>query len=147
MAKAFSIEDGNLGTASIVTARTQLFKDIDLSFTARPSGDIYKKVDAAAVKQSIKNLLLTNRLERPFQPTFGCNLRGLLFELADDVTAYLTRENIIKQITAYEPRARIITLRVTPQPDNNAINVYIEAQIKNANNTLVVIDTQVTEYR
>ena len=51
MARAFSVEDRDLNTASIITSRTKLYRDIDLSFTARPSGEIYKKVDASAVKQ------------------------------------------------------------------------------------------------
>lgn len=61
--KAFSIEDGNLSTKSITTTRQLTFTDIDLTFTAKPSGEIYKKTDAAAVKQAIKNLLLTNKME------------------------------------------------------------------------------------
>ena len=63
--KAFSIEDGNLSTKSITTTRQLTFTDIDLTFTAKPSGEIYKKTDAAAVKQAIKNLLLTNKMEKP----------------------------------------------------------------------------------
>jgi len=66
--KAFSIEDGNLATRSIVVARRKEYKDIDLSFTNRTTGEIYKKTNAAAVKQSVKNLLLTNRTEKPFEP-------------------------------------------------------------------------------
>ena len=57
--KAFSIEDGNL-SASVVTTRSKKYTDIDLTFANRPSGDVYKKVDAAAVKQAVKNLLLTS---------------------------------------------------------------------------------------
>ena len=86
--RAFSIEDGNLNSRSIVTTRNKLFSDIDLTFSKRPSGDIFKKVDAAAVKQAVKNLLLTNAFEKPFQPTFGGNLNALLFELVDDESSH-----------------------------------------------------------
>ena len=58
MAKAFSIEDGNLATTSLVGSSAVKYKDIDLSFTAKKSGDLYNKTDAAAVKQAVKNLLL-----------------------------------------------------------------------------------------
>ena len=57
--RAFAVEDGNLSTRSLITTRNKLFSDIDLTFTNRPSGDLYKKTDAAAVKQAVKNLLLT----------------------------------------------------------------------------------------
>ena len=49
MARAFSIEDRTLDT-SIISSRNVAYKDVDLSFTAKPAGDIYKKTDAAAVK-------------------------------------------------------------------------------------------------
>ena len=41
--KAFSIEDGNLATRSILVARKRDYKDIDLSFTNKTTGEIYKK--------------------------------------------------------------------------------------------------------
>ena len=57
-----SIDQVNSGSAY------QKFIDIDLNFTAKStSGDIFKKTDQAAVKQSIKNLLMTNKLEKPFE--------------------------------------------------------------------------------
>ena len=42
-AKAFSIEDGNLSTTSIASTKAVSYKDIDLFFSPKPSGDIYKK--------------------------------------------------------------------------------------------------------
>ena len=71
--KAFSVEDGNLNSQPIIATRKVAYSDIDLTFTAKPSGDIYKKVDAADVKQSVKNLLLTNYTEKPFNMLFGGN--------------------------------------------------------------------------
>ena len=47
--RAFSIEDGNLNTRSIITSRNRVYSDIDLTFTKRPDGDVYRKTDAAAV--------------------------------------------------------------------------------------------------
>ena len=71
--RAFSIEDGNIGTSNLISSRTETYKDIDLTFTNKASGDIFKKEHAASVKQAIKNLLLTNFSEKPFQPRFGGN--------------------------------------------------------------------------
>ena len=63
MARIRSIEDGNL-SSTIRTSRVSTFNDIDLTFEKKPSGDVYKKSDAAAVKQSVKNIISTNRLEK-----------------------------------------------------------------------------------
>ena len=73
MSRVFSQEDGNLSTRSIITSRTKSYADIDLTFTRKPGTvtDIYKKTDAAAVKQSVKNILMTNRVEKPFLPYYG----------------------------------------------------------------------------
>lgn len=82
--KSLSIEDRNLNSITrIVSKKTTAYKDIDLTMTPKSNGDIFKKVDAAAVKQAVKNLILTNWYEKPFKPYFGSNIAGLLFELAN----------------------------------------------------------------
>ena len=61
--KAFSIEDGNQ-SSSILTSRKTKYSDIYLLFARKISGDIFKKVDASAVKQSVKNIVRTGTLEK-----------------------------------------------------------------------------------
>ena len=73
MGKVFAQEDGNLEVIPITATRSKTYKDIDLTFTARTSGDIFKKNDAASVKQAVKNLLMTNRSEKPFDNYYGAN--------------------------------------------------------------------------
>ena len=68
MPRVFSQEDGGLDNASIITSRKKVYKDIDLTFAVRTMGDVFKKTDAASVKQAVKNLLLTNHFEKPFTP-------------------------------------------------------------------------------
>ena len=67
MSRVFSQEDGNLNTAAIITSRKKVYKDIDLTFAVRTMGDVFKKTDAASVKQAVKNLLLTNQIEKKFK--------------------------------------------------------------------------------
>jgi len=110
--------------------------DIDLTFNKRPSGDLYKKRDAAAVKQSIKNLLLTDFYEKPFQPFFGANLRAMLFELADEDTEDEVEENIINAINKYEPRAEILTISVNVLPDQNDMRVSVYFKIISTQETV-----------
>ena len=90
-----------------ITAR-RWYTDIDLNLTAHPnSKDLTLKQDVESVKRSLRNIMLTNKYERPFKPNFGANLRGLLFELADDITKYEMRNQIIEAIQDYEPRVKI----------------------------------------
>lgn len=132
MARVLSNEDGNLNSSSIIGTRRRLHKDIDLTFTARPSGDIYKKVDAAAVKQAVKNLVMTNHFEKPFLPRFGGNITGMLFELVNDPDIdEKIYNNIVESMEKYEPRAEILNIDVNPTVDENSIQVTITFQVIN----------------
>ena len=134
--RVLSTEDGNLQKSTLISSRAVDYLDIDLTFAKRPSGDIYKKKDAAAVKQSIKNLLLTDFYEKPFQPFFGANLRAMLFELADDDTEDEVEENIINAISKYEPRAEILTISVNVLPDQNDMRVSVYFKIISTQETV-----------
>ena len=134
--KAFAVEDGKLNNRSLTTARTRLYKDIDLDFLPRPTGDVYKKVDAAAVRQAVKNLLLTNFGEKPFNPSFGGNLSSLLFELADDQIEDSIDIAVRQAIRTHEPRAIVRKVRVNSQPDYNSVAVQVEFSVVNTSETI-----------
>ena len=134
--RVLSTEDGNLQKSTLISSRAVDYLDIDLTFAKRPSGDVYKKKDAAAVKQSIKNLLLTDFYEKPFQPFFGANLRAMLFELADDDTEDEVEENIRNAIKKYEPRAEILTITVNVLPDQNDMRVSVYFKIISTQETV-----------
>ena len=123
--RVLSTEDGKLGQSTLITTRTRQYEDIDLTFAKRPSGDVYKKKDAAAVKQAVKNLLLTNFYEKPFLPFFGGDLRALLFELADDTIESDVYDRVKQAIETYEPRVQIIQVEVNAQPNINDLSVTI----------------------
>jgi uncharacterized protein len=105
---------------------TRLYKDLDLSFTANPvTGDVSKKIDVNAVKQSLNILMQTNFYERPFEPEKGANLRGYLFEPMSSLTAGLIQNTIEKIIENYEPRVKIDTITVTANLDTNSYDVAL----------------------
>ena len=96
-----------IGNKTSITAR-RWYTDIDLNLTAHPnSKDLTLKQDVESVKRSLRNIMLTNKYERPFKPNFGANLRGLLFELADDMTKFEIRKQIIEALEMLEPRVTI----------------------------------------
>jgi phage baseplate assembly protein W len=132
--RAFSQEDGgDLETNNVSVSRKVQYKDIDLTLAVKPtSGDVYKKLDAAAVKQAVKNLIMTNELEKPFRPNYGANLRDLLFELADYGDDYIIEERIINSIERFEPRAEIVDIRVSEVDGyKNTIDTTITFKILN----------------
>jgi phage baseplate assembly protein W len=130
--RSFAIEDGNTASSSIITTRTRVYKDIDLTFTPRPAGDIFKKTDAAAVKQAVKNLLLTNRTERPFQPNFGADLNDILFNLDTELSDDILPDLIYQAIETFERRARVLDITTKVVPERNDVFVSITFQVVNS---------------
>ena len=83
------------------------FTDIDVNMTLHPqSGDVTLKQDINSIKRSVRNLISTNYYERPFKPSIGLDLRGMLFEL-DTTDSIVLEDNIKGLIAKYEPRAAV----------------------------------------
>jgi phage baseplate assembly protein W len=144
--RVLSNQDTNQNTSAIITSRSRVYRDIDLSFTAKPNGELYVKRDAAAVTQALKNLIQTNYFEKPFQPFFGGNIRAMLFELVDEDSEEELAEQIVKAINAYEPRAKLLHLDVDIEPDQNTLRVKIEYQVVNTEE-VVTFTTSVSRLR
>ena len=82
-------------TLTANTIKEVVYSDFFTDFSAHVNtGQLNKKTNEDAVKQSVRNLLLTDMYERPFQPTIGCNLRGLLFENFTPDTQLLAKKYI-----------------------------------------------------
>jgi len=126
MAKAFSIEDGNLQNKPITTTIVRINKDIDCSFTPNPTtGDIYKATDANAVRQSVKNLLMTEKGSMPFRPYYGAGLESILFSLSTDLDEDDIEERVRSTINNYEPRADLREVKVSIKPDYNSADITV----------------------
>lgn len=126
-----------MATVTIPTSRT--FKDLDLNFNIHPvKKDINRNLGPMAVINSVKNLILTNHYEKPFRPEIGSNVRRLLFENLDVVTATTIRNEIQRMIENYEPRVSIINLKVNADFDNNGFKVYMEFYIVNQTSPVTI---------
>ena len=102
----------------------EAYKDLDLNFMAHPiTGDVTTKSDSEAVKRAVKNIVLTNYYERPFKPSLGGNIRGLLFELNTDRQLNRARDRLADTITALEPRVE--NVRCKFDTSGNSLNVII----------------------
>ena len=125
--------------ATVTTDIVRDFKDLDLNFNIHPvRKDISKSIGPMAVVNSIKNLILTNHYERPFQPDIGSNVRRLLLENLDNITATTIKDEIERTIVNYEPRATVKTINVTADYDNNGFKVYLEFFIVNQTAPIII---------
>ena len=125
--------------ATVTTDIVRDFKDLDLNFNIHPiRKDISKSIGPMAVVNSIKNLILTNHYERPFQPDIGSNVRRLLFENLDNITATTIKDEIERTIVNYEPRALVKAINVTADYDKNGFKVYLEFFIVNQTTPIII---------
>ena len=136
------------GTHKGSNRAAQVYSDIDLFFGPKVgSKDISKLIDFTAVKRSVRNLVLTNFYEKPFHPEIGSGVRDVLFEPMTPITAYILTMKIEEVIENFEPRARLVGVRATPNLDNNAFNVSIEFYVINAPTELVNMEVLLERLR
>ena len=90
-----------------------LYSDLDLRMIPNGVGDIAPVTDIDAVKNAVRNLVLSNYHDRPHQPFLGSNIRALLFEPVDSFTASLLKLEIERVLVDHEPRVNAIAVTVT----------------------------------
>tara|TARA_Y100000385_G_scaffold247305_1_gene267289 strand:+ start:261 stop:710 length:450 start_codon:yes stop_codon:yes gene_type:complete len=121
---------GDLEQARIVSKRKP-HRDLDLSLKIHPiRKDIIPLKDDAAIKNAVKNLLISNFYERPFQDDLGANLRGFLFEPAGLLTTLNIKDNIKSVIKKYEPRVAITSIKVDNMESDNSYHIAVNFNIK-----------------
>ena len=119
----------------------QTFKDLSVTFKKHPvTSDLVTVKDKAAIVQSISNLLLTNKGERPFQPNLGSNINRVLFEPMDYASAGLIKTEIRDTLKIYEPRVSVQKIYCEPDFDNNAYQVELQFKIVGREDAPVVVD-------
>ena len=132
------IGEGYTGSAVATRSDTPTWVYSDLGFAFKPSpffvreglsGDVARVYDRAAIKQSIRNIILTNRFERPFNPEFGCNLRQFLFEPLGAWDVYEMETVIQEQLEQYEPRIQVLNIQITEDIPILTVNVRIEYEV------------------
>ena len=106
---------------------TRNFKDLDLNFAIHPiRKDINIHRAEYAVINSVKNLILTNHFERPFQPEVGSNIRRLLFENVDVILAAQIEREIEETINNFEPRVEVSSITAIPTVNENGYKIILE---------------------
>ena len=124
------------------------YTDLDLFFGRKSSNsDIQQVTDVQAVKRSIRNLVQLNAYEKPFHPEISGGVREMLFELMTPITAQIIAKQIENVINNFEPRARLVGVRVQPDLDRNLYEVTIEFYVVNAPTELVDMSVMLERLR
>lgn len=114
------------------STKFQVYSDFLNDLTPHPVvKDIVRNTNEAAVNRSIRNLILTNRGERLYQPELGSDIRQMLFEPMISTTSDLIRKFVQNTITNYEPRVKVLNIEVTAYENQNAYVITITYLIIN----------------
>ena len=109
---------------------TQQFKDISMSFQSNPlTNDLIALKNASAIARSIRNIVFTQPGEKFFNPNFGSRVSESLFDNVDNTSADVIRDQIRSSIRNFEPRVNLLRVVVTPNFDENEMNVKITYEI------------------
>ena len=89
------------------------------------TNDVLALKNEAAIKESVKNIVLYNFYEKPFNPFFGGNIIGLLFENSTPTMELEVKNRIEESIEIHEPRVTAVQVDVDFQEDRNEMNCSI----------------------
>jgi len=77
------------------------------------------------LKSNIINFVLTNKGERPLQPTYGTTLRKYIFETLTPSTVLDIEDTLKAELILNFPTVTFQKVTATPIPDQNSITISI----------------------
>lgn len=109
-------------------AYSDFYSNFDLELVKK---DLLSYKNEDSVKRSIRNILLTDKGERFFNPTFGSDIRKMLFENFSPSTEQVVADLIKTAIGNHEPRANVLDVNVSGNPDQNSMYINIVFSVIN----------------
>ena len=135
----------------IVDRDENIFIGIDLPFRKSDTGEGWfasTTTTIDAVKNNIRNLLLTNKGERYIQPRLGLNLRRFLFEQFDEDAKSLIQSEILDTFSFWLPFVKIRDLKISMDENDsigkNKLKIFVAFNITRDPNTLESVQVEVT---
>jgi len=118
---------------------SRTYIDLNISFKPHPAtGDLPRIYDENSIRQAIKNIVLTNHSEVPFEPWYGANLVALLFEPVSPIIEHAIERRIRSAIDQQEPRARITELKLNYNESLNSYTVWMSFQALGLDKPVVI---------
>jgi len=102
------------------------YSDLDLRFLSSPNtSDIVKRIGKNSVRQSVRNLILTDYYERLFLPFIGSGIKSLLFEPLDFITERRIEDEIRTTLENFEPRISLVNIDVNVNYNETGYDIKI----------------------
>ena len=109
-----------------MSIQSKSFRDFSLTYEKNAvTNDVLSLKNEAAIKASVKNIVMYNFFEKPFDPLFGGNVIGLLFENASPTQSADLQSRIADAINIHEPRVVHLETKALWTEDRNQLDVSI----------------------
>ena len=133
---------------SLEQKKTEIYSDFLNSFEQNPlTGALARVTNEDSVKQSLRNIVLTNVGERFYDSNKGSKIKQPLFELYDPSTVEIIRIQLGEAIAAYEPRAIIQDIRLQEDLERNGYYVTLIFSIINIPDQTFSLDLSIQRVR
>ena len=93
-------------------------------------GGIQESRYAQKVREAILTVLETQHGERLMRPTFGCNLKSLVFAPNNTATANLARHYVEEGLSAWEPRIDLEEIIVENDNEKGCLLIHVRYRLK-----------------
>lgn len=114
----------------LAAEKMDFYSDIPADFRRdEKTNDLASIKNISAVQQSMVGIISTNKGSRPFNPEFGCDIHGSLFENMTDASMFTIEKSVANAIKQYERRVKLDNIVVTPNYDQNEYIVTIYYQL------------------
>jgi len=97
---------------------------------------------ADQIKSNLINYFLTNKGERILNPTYGGDLRNLLFEQITEETLNVLQQRLKTDIENRFSVVEIKSLVINPQPNLNIVNIVLIYNVLNLENEVIEINIE-----
>lgn len=100
------------------------------------NSDIVELVDIPAITNALVTLFCTRKGARPLVPRMGLDLREYIGERLDEDMVYIMKDDIMDEIEEYEPRVKVLDLKIKSDPDDNSLELTLKCAFPELPGTL-----------
>ena len=116
------------------------YKDQRL-YAKQSNNDIQRIFNQQSVITSLKNIFNTRICSRILNPQISFDLREYLFEPITETKAWFIGYDIYLRLPQYQPRVKIKSLKIIPDPDNKLYTITLSLSIPSLDNKTIDISS------
>jgi uncharacterized protein len=94
------------------------------------AGGVAESAGVRKIEESIQIILGTQYGERVMRPTFGCNLKSLVFAPNNIATANLARHYVEDGLGRWEPRIELMEVLVENDNVGGALRIHVHYRVR-----------------